>query len=64
MTVDSYLPTNGSGYLIYASMGQHYTNTANELWVGLAEKAYVQANQFGWIRPDFARKWSELVRWN
>ena len=26
-------------------------DSSNELWVALAEKAYVQANQFGWIRP-------------
>ena len=32
-------------------MGKNYTNAANELWTMLAEKAYVQANQFGWIRP-------------
>jgi hypothetical protein len=51
VTVDSYLPTNSSGYLIYAGRGQHYTNSGNELWTALAEKAYVQANQFGWIRP-------------
>ena len=51
VTVDSYLPTNGSGNAIYAGMGKNYTNSGNELWTMLAEKAYVQANQFGWIRP-------------
>lgn len=51
VTVDSFLSTNGSGNLIYASRGQHYLDAGNELWVALAEKAYVQANQFGWIRP-------------
>ena len=45
------LPTNGSGNAIYAGMGKNYANSANELWTMLAEKAYVQANQFGWIRP-------------
>jgi hypothetical protein len=49
--VDSFLPTNGSGIAMYAGLGKNYTNTANELWVMLAEKAYVQANEFGWIRP-------------
>ena len=51
VTVDSYLPTNSGGGLIYANMGSAYNNSSNELWVTLAEKAYVQANQFGWIRP-------------
>jgi hypothetical protein len=51
VTVDSFLSTNGSGNLIFAGRGQHYLDAGNELWVALAEKAYVQANQFGWIRP-------------
>jgi Calpain family cysteine protease len=51
VTVDAYLPTNGSGNAIYAGMGKNYANSGNELWTMLAEKAYVQANQFGWIRP-------------
>lgn len=54
VTVDSFLPTNASGNAIYAGMGRNYANTANELWVMLAEKAYVQANQFGWIRPGLS----------
>ncbi len=28
-----------------------YTNANNELWTPLAEKAYVQLNEFGWERP-------------
>jgi hypothetical protein len=51
VTVDTFLPTNGSGNAIYAGMGKNFANSANELWTMLAEKAYVQANQFGWIRP-------------
>lgn len=51
VTVDAYLPTNSSGNAIYAGMGKNYANSGNELWTMLAEKAYVQANQFGWIRP-------------
>ncbi len=53
VTVDSYLPTNGSGGLIYASMGSSYTNSSNELWVALAEKAYAQLNEFGFSRSGF-----------
>jgi hypothetical protein len=51
VTVDSYLPTNASGNLIYAGIGANYANSGNELWVALAEKAYVQLNEFGFTRP-------------
>jgi hypothetical protein len=51
VTVDSYLPTDASGRLIYASMGSMYNNSGNELWVALAEKAYAQLNQLGFVRP-------------
>jgi hypothetical protein len=50
VTVDSYLPTNTSGNLIYAGIGANYANAGNELWVALAEKAYVQLNEFGFSR--------------
>jgi hypothetical protein len=51
VTVDSQLPTYAGGYLLYASMGQHASNSSNVLWVALAEKAYVQMNEAGWLRP-------------
>jgi hypothetical protein len=51
VTVDSYLPTNSSGNLFYTGRGQNYASASNELWTALAEKAYCQANEFGWIRP-------------
>ena len=51
VTVDSYLPTDSAGRLIYAGIGAAYTNSGNELWTALAEKAYVQINQMGWVRP-------------
>ena len=45
VTVDRYLPT-------YAG-GLPYAKTPNsELWVALAEKAYAQVNQSGWIEQD------------
>ena len=50
VTVDSYLPTNAAGQLIYAGRGMKYNVTSNELWTALAEKAYVQLNEFGWER--------------
>lgn len=52
VTVDSKLPTYGGGYLLYANMGQHVNNSSNVLWVALAEKAYVQMNEAGWLRPS------------
>lgn len=51
VTVDNVLPTDGGGNLFYASRGQRFSSTSNELWVALAEKAYAQLNEFGWSRP-------------
>jgi hypothetical protein len=45
VTVDAFLPVNASGNFAYAS-------AANELWVALAEKAYAQLNESGWIGQD------------
>jgi hypothetical protein len=54
VTVDRYLPTNSSGSFVYAhqsgSNWGSYSNSANELWVMLAEKAYAQMNESGWLR--------------
>jgi hypothetical protein len=47
VTVDRMLPTTSSGYAAYASFGGSATNTGNELWVALAEKAYAQWNETG-----------------
>jgi hypothetical protein len=54
VTVDRYLPTNGWGGFVYAnnSSGRAYNDVNNELWVALAEKAYAQINQSGWIGQD------------
>ena len=42
VTVDSYLPVDQWGRRAYADY-------SNELWVALAEKAYAQLNESGWI---------------
>jgi Calpain family cysteine protease len=51
VTVDSQLPTDANGYLVFDGMGAKASSTSNELWVALAEKAYVEINECGWIRP-------------
>lgn len=51
VTVNSMLPTDSSGELVFDGMGQMASSSSNELWVALAEKAYVQINETGWIRP-------------
>jgi hypothetical protein len=50
VTVDSQLPTDASGYLVFDGMGQRASSSTNELWVALAEKAYVELNECGWTR--------------
>jgi hypothetical protein len=53
VTVDSYLPTNSSGYAVYAGWGGgSNTSSSNELWVALAEKAYAQLAESGWSRSS------------
>jgi hypothetical protein len=53
VTVDRYLPT-------YAG-GLPYAKTPNsELWVALAEKAYAQVNQSGWIQQDGTNSYSGI----
>ena len=52
VTVDSMLPTDSSGKLIYDGAGSSASSASNELWAPLAEKAYAQINQDGWLdRP-------------
>jgi hypothetical protein len=53
VTVDRYLPTDASGNAVYAGWGGGgNTRSTNELWVALAERAYAQLNQSGWIEQD------------
>ncbi len=51
VTVDSQLPTYSGGWFLYANMGSRASDASNVLWVALAEKAYVQMNEAGWLRP-------------
>jgi hypothetical protein len=50
VTVDSQLPVFGGGQFLFANMGDFANNPHNILWVALAEKAYVQINEAGWLR--------------
>ena len=46
VTVDRYLPASGTTF-IYSNMGSVYSDSGNELWMPLAEKAYAQWNETG-----------------
>lgn len=60
VTVDKYLPTDSAGKFVYANRGSSYNNPANELWVALAEKAYAQLNESGWIYQDSTNSYSGI----
>ncbi len=48
VTVDRMLPTYSWGGLAFDGNGASVSSTSTELWVALAEKAYVQMNEMGW----------------
>ena len=52
VTVDSRLPVDGDGNLVFAGPGVQASDPAVELWASLAEKAYAQANESGWLGQD------------
>ncbi|MDY6900438.1 MAG: C2 family cysteine protease [Cyanobacteriota bacterium] len=60
VTVDRYLPTNNIGKFVYANPGDNYADANNELWVALAEKAYAQLNESGWINQDNTNSYSGI----
>lgn len=61
VTVDRYLPTTTGGYAAYAGWGGGaYNESDNELWVALAEKAYAQLNESGWIGQDNTNSYSGI----
>jgi hypothetical protein len=63
VTVDRYLPTTASGSFYYANRdrGLLYNNTGNELWVALAERAYAQINESGWIGQDNTNSYAGIA---
>ncbi len=52
VTVDRYLPADATGNVTYAGIGGLIDDDHTELWVALAEKAYVQLNESGEIEQD------------
>ena len=52
VTVDRYLPVDSAGRLICDGMGRSVRDNNQNLWAQLAEKAYAQINESGWLnRP-------------
>jgi hypothetical protein len=49
VTVDRMLPAV-NGQLIFDGLGMNTNDRSNTLWVMLAEKAYAQLNESGWLR--------------
>ncbi|HEY1381222.1 MAG TPA: C2 family cysteine protease [Gemmataceae bacterium] len=60
VTVDRALPTTSAGTAEYASFGGRYDNGGNELWVALAEKAYAQLNEAGWLGHAAANSYAAI----
>jgi hypothetical protein len=60
VTVDSYLPTYTNGNYVFANNGQSLANTNIALWVPLAEKAYAQINEEGWLRTGGQNSYASL----
>src|SRR5947207_15929068 len=54
VTVDSQMPTDQYGRLVFDGMGQYASDSSKTLWAALAEKAFVQLNETGWERPGMS----------
>ncbi|MEM9215259.1 MAG: C2 family cysteine protease [Cyanobacteria bacterium P01_F01_bin.150] len=61
VTVDRYLPTVGGNARYAGWGGGHVSEADNELWVALAEKAYAQVNESGWIGQDNTNSYSGIA---
>ena len=49
VTVDLQFPVSSNGYFVYDNNNHLLTDSTNVLWVALAEKAYAQINEGGWL---------------
>jgi uncharacterized FlaG/YvyC family protein len=65
VTVDRYLPVYTDGTFIYARQKAadwgKPTDAQNEWWYALAEKAYAQLNESGWIGQDGTNSYSGII---
>lgn len=52
VTVDKTLPVKPNGEFPYADFQQRYDDPSNVLWAPLAEKAYCQYAEFGYLRTE------------
>ena len=59
ITVDRYLPSYAN-YAIYADVRGNYTNSDNELWMALGEKAYTQWNETGKEGRDGSNSYASI----
>jgi hypothetical protein len=65
VTVDRYLPVDKNGTFIYARQKADDwgkpSDSANEWWYALAEKAYAQLNESGWIGQNGTNSYSGII---
>jgi hypothetical protein len=52
VTVDRFLPVDGDKDLVFDGGGRAADDAKKILWVALAEKAYAQTNESGWLGVD------------
>src|SRR5262249_16909710 len=54
VTVDRWFPVNAAGGFVFGNndSGKSLRDPSNVLWAALAEKAYAQLNESGWILQD------------
>ena len=51
VTVNTALPVDSRGNYVFDNMGTSF-HTSTVLWVALAEKAYAELNEQGWVQTD------------
>src|SRR5262249_14471396 len=60
VTVDKYFAADGNGNFVYDNKRFKLSDTFNELWRPLAEKAYAQLAEEGWSRPTAANSYQAI----
>jgi hypothetical protein len=59
VTVDAYVPADNGNY-VFANQGQSLADKTVALWVPLAEKAYAQVNEEGWLRTKAENSYASI----